>query len=44
MTSIVHLDEATRHDLIVRLKRLEGQAHGTGADDRARTGLRRHPV
>jgi DNA-binding FrmR family transcriptional regulator len=30
MTSVVHLHEATRHDLLMRLKRIEGQAHGIG--------------
>lgn len=29
MTSVVHLHEATRHDLLMRLRRIEGQAHGT---------------
>ena len=28
MTSSAHLDEAIRHDLLTRLKRIEGQARG----------------
>lgn len=28
MTSVTHLDQATRNDIIQRLKRIEGQARG----------------